>query len=507
MGVAPRPKVYINGKKIACEPVALDLEPVAIRGFEIKWGRSDYHDADAEPASIRLHLADSTDHWANLIRTSRAIGQPMEIVVEAIDERTAELQRFTQFRGRVSHAVATPMSAHGREGQARWEITLDGADRTADMGAQTVTENDWPQEKLLQRAIRIRDYGKRAGSGVDEVYFFRGYLESRCAPLNTQRATPLALMGDMYRSMGNDSWAYDPDANVVRQVVRLAQRMDVHLGTYDDTHGAVTPVVSDIVLDGVTYEGIGLGGCELAGQPQIEADVSTDINRLECKWHDWAQNFKEWTTVKEQVPAGDSARTMTWDSWFDAGEVIDPTLANVWSRVREEGARPRHPEIELHRKKIFPTFRHVHWWLHAWENTRPAYLAGSLPWLWLMGTSTDYPPIVAPIGGTTAYDPRYGWTAAFTVHWIKNLNPTRQPVAWSNLPQIRYSSVIDSVPWWWRIIGLPTPPVKRVGERTPERDLTWGEVSEGSGYRFGNSVTWGDMRQVPHDGAQIKDHI
>lgn len=507
MALAPTPTVYINNRRVACTPSALDREPVAIRGYEIKWGRDDYHDADAEPASIRLHLADSTDTWAHLIRTSQAIGQTIEIKLTGTNDKTGETQTWTQFRGRVSHAVARPMSSTGPQGERRWEITLDGADRTADMGSKTVTENEWPQEHMLIRAVRIRDYGKSAGSGIDDIFFFPGYTKSTCGPLDTQRATPLALMGDMYRSMGNDSWAYDPDGNAVRQVIRLAQELDIHLGAFDDTQGAVIPVVNDITVDNVVYEGIGLGSCELVGEPEIAADVSTGINRLECRWKDHGTGHQDWTTVKEQVPAGGSVRTMTWDSWFDAGEIIDPTLANVWNRVRQEGARPRHPAIELHHRKSFPTFRHAHWWLHTWENTRPAYLAGSLPWLWLMGGSTEYPPVVAPIGGVTSYDPRYGWTATIRVHWIQNLEPVTSKVRWEDLPQLQVGEAAPLPPWWDMIPGLPKPRPKPVGERVPERDLTWGEAADDVGYRFGNSVTWGDMRNVPTWGAQIVDHV
>ena len=140
-------------------------------------------------------------------------------------------------------------------------------------------------------------------------------------------------------------------------------------------------------------------------------------------------------------------------------------------------------------------------------NTRPAYLAGSLPWQWLMGTSTDYPPIVAPIGGETSYDPWRGWTAHIRVHWIQNLSPPGIQARWQDLQQIKMTVKTETVPWWWKFTPLPQPKPKRVGERTPERDLTWGEVADGAGYRFAGSVTWGDMRNVPPDGTQIVDHL
>ena len=120
MAITPKPSVYINGRRVACSTYALDREPVAIRGYEIKWGRDDYHDSDAEPASIRLHIADSTGTWAELIRTSQAIGQTLEVRLEGTSDKTDETQTWVQFRGRVSHAIARPMNNTGPQGQQRW---------------------------------------------------------------------------------------------------------------------------------------------------------------------------------------------------------------------------------------------------------------------------------------------------------------------------------------------------------------------------------------------------
>lgn len=508
MAISVKPVVEIDGVPVACTPEALDREPVAIRGFKIEWGRADYHDSDAEPASLSLSLADATGEWARRIRESRAIGRRVVVRwrgTSTVDAEAAPVD-VVQFRGRITTAHARPMDSTTATGARHWEVEISAADSTATMGATTIPAT-WPQESMLVRANRIKQAAAATGAGLADVYFWPGYVESRCAPLDTERATPLALMGDFYKSMGNDSWAYDPDANVVRQAIRLSQPLQTHLGSFDDTRGAVIPVPSDIEIDGVTYPGIGIGACEVAGSPEVTADPSTDINRLECKWHDYSTGFKEWTTIKEEIPIGDAPRAMAWASWFDAGEVIDPTLANVWDRVRQEGRRPRHPNLTRPVSDSFPTERIARWWLQAWENTRPAYLAGSLAWLWLMGDNPAYPPIVAPIGGTTTYHAGRGYEIELRVHWIHNTTPPNTPVRWQDLQQVRTSLVAPSIPWWYELLGIPSPPPVPVGQPTPERDLTWGEVQDGAGYRFGSSVVWGDMQHVPASGAQIQDHL
>ena len=74
MGVEVRPAVYIDGRRIACHADAVDREPVAVRGFTIKWGREEYQRPSTSPASVTLYLLDTTDEWATRIRESRAVG-------------------------------------------------------------------------------------------------------------------------------------------------------------------------------------------------------------------------------------------------------------------------------------------------------------------------------------------------------------------------------------------------------------------------------------------------
>lgn len=507
MGLDVRPQVWINGARVACHADSVDLAPVAVRGFTIDWGRDDYQSPDTSPASVELTLLDTTDDWATRIRETRAIGLPVEIRWTGSDSQGAVVGPVTMFRGRIADAVARVHNYEAADGRRAWKITLTCADATAIYGNAFDAPREWPVEKMIVRANRIRDLGLAAGAGIKDVFFWPGYVGARCAALDVKGKSALELLGEMFESMGNDSYAYDPDENVIRQAIRLSQPMSVYLATFDDSRGAVLPIASDIVVDDKTYPGIGIGGCEVAGTPSIHADPASDINRLECTWKDWAQDYKDWTTIKEQVPAGGARRVMAWNSWFDAGEVIDPTLVNVWNRAREEGRRPRHPEFTFKPGHVFISERVARWTLQCWENTRPAFISGDLAYQWLMGDDPAYAPIVAPIGGSTTYDPEHGWAVELRVHWIHNQTPPPASATWTSLQQVRLSTSQPSYPWWWELIGLKPPAPVTVGSPTPERDLKWGDAETAGGYHWDPSVTWGDTRHIPTTGTQIKDVI
>lgn len=509
MAITVTPTITIDGEVIAVHAGAVDTEPVAIHGLEIDWGRSEYHSAEASPSTLSLALADTSGEWAQRILQRRALGRKVEIswVGTPTTDGAAAIGPIIMFRGRISEAHAEPLDHYAKDGRRRWEISLKCADRTADLGNALVNDLEWPAASMLVRANQIRNLGLAGGSEIEEMYFWPGYVTARSAPIEEDGTSALELMGQFYASMGNDAWAYDPHTNVVRQAIRLSQPYTIHLGSFDDHLGAVTPVVSDIVVDDEVYPGVSLGGRALIGDPSVTADPASDINRLECSWEDYARDHAGHTTVIENVAPGDARRVMAWDSWLNNGIAIDPTLDNVWARVNEEGARPAHPEVTTIPSHDFTTGRLARWILQTWENTRPAYISGSLAYQWLMGDLPEYHPVVAPIGGTTTFDPVAGWSVSFRVHWIHNPLPPAPAVTWGGIEQIRVDSSTPSVPWWWSILGLPTPPPVEVGQPTPERYLTWGAPEEGAGYRFAESVTWADLRHVPETGATIIDHL
>lgn len=507
MAVIVKPDVLISGQLVACRADALDSEPVVIRGFEITWGRDEYMSPDVSPASVTLTLLDTTGMWAQRIRDTQAIGLPVEIRWQGTttDTPSRRVGPVVMFRGRVTQADAAPHSLEASDGRTAWTVELVCADRTADMGNALAGPEPWDRETMLERAVKIRDLATAAGSGIGQVYFWPGYVDSTTAPLEVKGKSALELMGAFFRSMGNDSYAYDPDANVIRQAIRLSQPMTTYLATFDDKLGAVLPVASDITVDGQVYPGIGLGGCELVGKPSVSADPSTDINRLECSWKDFSTDHGDMTTVHENKRAGDARRVMSWESWLDNGIAIDPTLDNVWNRAREEGRRPRHPDFTYKPGHSFVSERMARWMLSTWENTRAAFISGNLAYQWLMGGEPGYSPVVAPIGGATRFDPETGWHCQFKVHWIHNTTPASSPATWSSIRQVKTTTTTPTDPWWWKLLGLPPSPPVTVGSPTPERDLLWGDPELMTGYAWDTSVTWGDLQHVPTSGTQIKD--
>lgn len=506
MAIDVRPTVHIDGTRVACNADAVDTEPVAIRGFTITWGREEYQSPNTSPASVEITLLDTTDVWATRIRESQAIGLPVEIRwTGTASTDLTQIGPVTMFRGSVSEATAEPHSFETRDGRRGWEITLLCADSTAAFGRATSPWGSWPQENMLKRAARLRTLGIDAGSQIDHVYFWSQHTESSCSPLDIKGKTALELMTEMYQSMGNDTFAFDPDENVIRQATRLSQPMTTSLATFDDTRGAVLPVASDITVDGKVYPGIGLGGCDLVGTPKIHADPTTDINRVECSWKNAAAAHDDQTTIREDVQPGRQRRALAFASWFDQGEVIDLIIDNVWSRAREEGRRPRHPAFTFKPGFVFVSERVARWSLMAWENTRGAFISGDLAYQWLMGESTSYPPVVAPIGGQTTFDATRGWACLFHVHWIHNTSPPVSPATWASLQQIKTTFQEATVPWWYKLLGLPTPEPVAIGNPMPERDMKWGDASDSTGYHWDKSVTWGDTMHIPTSGTQVKD--
>lgn len=506
MAVSATPEVWINGVRVACTADALDRAPVVIRGFDIHWGRAEYMDPSVTPSSVVVTLLDTVGTWATRVRNSQALGLPIEIRWRGTRGDGSEFGPVTMFRGRTSHVECRPHTIEASDGRTAWTVKLTCADRVADFGNATAGLEEWPAEKMLDRAIRLRDLGQSAGSGIAQVYFWPGYVDALTAPLDVKDKTALDLLADFFASMGNDAYAYDPDANVIRQAIRLAQPMSVYLATFDDTQGAVMPVASDITVDGQTYPGVGLGGCQLHGAPVLEADPATDINRLECTWKDHGTGYKEHTTTLEGRDPNSPRRVMAWDSWLSYGDGgIDATMRNVWSRAREEGRRPRHPEFTAKPGHTFVSERMARWLLATWENTRPVFISGNLAYQWLMGNEPGYAPIVAPLGGVTRYDPESGWQITLRVHWIYNQNDPAAPATWTSMRQIRTTTTTPSVPWWWALLGRPAPAPVSVGQPTPERDLTWGDPDVVDGYQWHTSVTWGDTRHIPVDRTQVKD--
>lgn len=461
MGIRITPKLTIGGYEIACTADKADTEPVAVRSIKIDWGRSEYHDASATPATMTLHLLDVTDEWANYIRRNKAVGREVKLHVRGYPVRTHDGKKIsgavptvTVFRGRISRATAKITKWESAQGARRWLITLVCADATAAMGGVNPGPSQWPTEAMMDRALRIRGLSEVGNTRIKNFHFRSEYHMLGVSPLDVKGKSALQLMGDFYGSMAAETWAYDPDGNVVRQVPRLSQDMTVRLQSADEQRGAVKPAVDGVRFEGVTYPGIGLGGCGLIGEPVIEADPATVINRLEASWHNREREWDDTVTTYENVYPGDARRVYTWNTWLGDQENVEPAQDALWARVREEGRRPRHPEFTTQPTHVFPSWDVTRWVLMAWENPRPAFISGDAAHQWLMGTNHEYGPIVAPIGGSLEFDPKDGWSALLRTHFIHNRSAAVTPTSWNGLVQYRRGTQ-RTVPWMWDQYEVP----------------------------------------------------
>lgn len=477
MAVKATPWVEVNGTRLPCTREALEGGAVtAVQGFTIQWGRDSYIDAETTPASLTMWLADPTaDIWATLISSNKAIGMKVRVIADLTDTVTgAALGSIIVYRGRIHTATATPGGTTQTNRVKWWKVEIKCSDRTADFGNSIINELVWASASMLVRANQIKKIGQDGGSEIDAVYFWPGYVNTPARPMEEKNVSGLQLLAEFYASMGNDSYAYDPHENVIRQAIRLEQKLDIYLREYYP--GVVAPAVNPIVVDEVEYPALGVSGCDI---PVNELAVSTSaeqaVNRLECTWRwdgdDWA---KDWTFIRDYQNDGDSRRVYSWSTWIGHNETVNATLTNVVYKVMGEGSRPRHPNLATRASFEFTDFNAARWFLQTWENTRPVYIWGDSLITWLNFPYRNAPPVFAPIGGVTSFDAREGWSLDI------------------RLQQFQHDYVGTGGATTWDSLA-------RNGE-----SMVWGTqhepAAEGS-LVFADGVSWHDLYHVPQNST------
>lgn len=481
MAVTVSSEIVIDGVKVPT--TAADLMhtgEAAIRGFRIRWGRDDYLDSQTSPASVTLYVAElNRGKWSSRIFSGSAIGMTVEIYA-VIDDPDNDLSfpRLCVFRGRINNATAQPAGRMQGSRDMRWEIEITAADRTADLGNVIVNELNWARGSMRTRANQILDLADLGNAEIEAMYFWPGYINSWARPLAETNVSALRLLEEFYASMGNDSYSYDPNGNVIRQAIRLDQALDIGLEVADAATGEVAPYVGDIWVDQVRYTGIAIDGGEITATPEFSASVDTAINRFENTWKWNGDNHsKDYVFVWDYQTAGDARRVYAWSSWLDENAAINSTMENVYYKVTQEGAQPKHPGIIIPPRHTFDNVIVAQWLLQTWENTRPVFIYGDRGSAWI-ASGLNYPPVYAPIGGELAYEPREGWSIAMTIQKFRNQKTVVDSLRWSDLKQ-----------------------------PTDDRDLSWGEPEPGAGLRFAPRLSWTDMYYIPWGNRIIRDAL
>ncbi|WP_282939114.1 hypothetical protein [Corynebacterium auriscanis] len=499
------PYLEIDGAQITCKSTALDSAPVVMDGITIQWGRDGYFDA-AEPARLSVRLWDATGTWAKRIRDSRALGLHTTL------HWGFESGGGVAFRGVIAAASARPTTERTESNRLIWQINIECVDPTATLGnvfpLPGVLAGGQTMEERKQWLMGLAAYG---GLQVADIDYQSGYSPAKTKPVKVGGDSALQLLTEFYDSMSKDAFTYDHENNSIRQCERHDGDFTTYLASFDDSRGAVMIAASDTVIDNVARPGVALSGCrlELPDGMDIAATAETDINRVESTWADPADSWNEKVAFKESVAVGQPRRLLSNSTWLTTGWAIELQLQSAWDRARAEGRRPRHPRIRHRAGKQFATERLARWWLRCWEDTRPAFINGDLAHEWLMQDATAWPPLVSPLGGTVEYTYTDGWTIELAVQWMNDRTAVN-PMTWAALQQVQWTTTTSPVPWWYPLLGIPSPPPKTVGTPTPERDVYWGTPEDTTTtaqrqYRFDESVTWADLRYLDNSDRQIKD--
>lgn len=502
MAVNAQPRLEIDGSPVSCGAADLGISPIVMDNLRIQWGREDYF-SHTEPAQLSFRLWDSTGTWAERIRERRAIGARVELYW------TAPSGRRVLFRGSVAHAVATRTTRKDLTHRDVWEITFTAMDPIAAMG------NVFPVRGILSgsdtmttRANWLKGLLEYGGVKVDAIEFVPLYAESLTWPLEVGEDSALDLITAFYASLSNDTWTYDAQDNRLKQVQRLDGEFETFLATYDDSRGAVLISAGDHTpaTQTVARPGISLSACKL-GIPEgleVEATPGSALNSVEVKWKALTNGeYVDRTSISRQQKLGEPLRTLSFESWLRSEGYVNISLNSAWDRAQAEGGNPKHAPISYRAGKDFPTERIARWWLTPWEDARPAFISGDALHSWLSGESTSWPPLVSPIGGELVWRGDTGWEIESRVAWLHD-HSTVTPMVWANLQQLKWSTTTQDVPWWWTLVGLPAPAPVSVGSPTPEKDIRWG-LPDGTGYRFDESVTWGDLRFLDNTTRKIEE--
>lgn len=493
------PIVKLDGERVSCAVDQLGAVPVVMSDMSIRWGRAGYFDA-AEPALLTVRLWDSTDHWAERIRDSRAIGVPVEVLW------TVGNRQVKMFTGAVATADAERLDKLDDDQRNVWEIVLTVADPTAALGNVFPLPGTLSSSHTMDdRAEWLKGLAGYGGLDVTELDYQQGYATALCSAVKVGQQSALELITAFYDGMSKDAWTYDPEGNAIRQCERHDWGFTTYLASFDDSRGAVMIAATDAEINGRTRPGVALSGCSLVLPDgiRISATTDTDINAVETSYKDAeGEDRKEW---RESVPLGTSKRLLSNETWMRTGWGIRLQLNSAWDRARAEGRRPRHPNLVYRPGHEFATERLARWWLQTFEDARPAFINGDAAHAWLMAGATDWAPLLSPLGGTINYNGLTGWEFDLAVQWMHNRTEVT-PMTWVKLQQIKWSSVSAPVPWWWDLIGMPRPPAQEVGTPTPERDVYWGTPgADQRQYRFDESVTWDDLKYLDNTSREIKD--
>lgn len=418
MGWNPKPVIAVSEYPV-CEPVTTPAGETIFDGYKrtlvgkavINWGRDDPW-TQPEPATLRFTVFDPNRWWVERVRARSAVGTGCSMMVRLPDgENRADMPNgeFTLFQGFVSNVKVTEHRARTTRGEVSGHLVeITAGDRTSMLGNVLFTWEDWPAERMIDRAVRLRD--RAAGIGIRQFYYEAAYKESAVRPIELRDETALTITRDLYQSFAHQ-WTYSQNRNVVIRipehrfnvlpqfaVVRGEADVILSMPNLVDTTGAESPI------DTAPHVGTGVDGATTAGGLELDSDQIAAISRVEMTWKNVHDNYR--TIISSTVVAGSEPpyRTLAFESWYSDGVQADPIRAQAANKAFGSQAGPHHPAITVDTRLTdgFASVGQGIALLSAVEAHGYVYVNGS-PWY----EATSQLPVGAPAGGSITYERGY----------------------------------------------------------------------------------------------------
>ena len=378
-----------------------------INTLSIDWGR-DNHWSQPEPATMTFQFFDPGTNWAIKIGTGGAIGIGVLLSValpagHGIAEAENDTYRIFQgFTSKVEAERARVLTTAGY--RSGWIVTVTAADRSSALGNIPFTWQDWPPERMIDRAIKLRD--QAAGTGIRQIYFDADRINGTVRAVELRDKTGLDLAHDLYGSFGHQ-WSYHQNRNVINRIPEH-QFPDTPF-LQDQGDGDVLPAMPDLTdwtgqeaaIDRAPHVGIALDGCTVESESRMSSEQVSNVTRTEAKWNNRHDNNRSILTYMVKMLAVAPFRTLSFESWFDDGLDLDPVLERTSNKAFYQQSGPHHPAVTYRTAPFggFPDAKRAVWFLTPSERRGYAFLSGS-PWIADIG---GVPPIVTPCGGRIAY--------------------------------------------------------------------------------------------------------
>lgn len=434
--VNPIPTIVIDGQYLSClseftddgTAVLADDRPTLVGDFTIDWGRDDQW-TQPEPSVLTFTLWEpQPGTWLNRIITQKAMRLPTAIIYTrgGPSDRAGDRYIFQGFTTNVDIVQSTQKTAAGPT--AGWLVTVQASDRTGFLGQVNWYSGELPEERMDQRAVRIRNQG--AGVGIRQMYFEERFRAGQVKPVQVTDKTVLDTLNEMYKSFA-DQYYYEPHRNVVNRIPAGSRwgAYALRLGR-SSTDNAIRlypprwtdPTGQEAEIDRQPYPAGYIGGGDVTGDIALSANTIQDITVITCKWFNKPGGKDHTTdvTVRNTFPVS----RLEFDSWYNDGVYIDPVIEDVRYMVTGDGARPTHPQIHWDTKRTgdIPDWQTFESLTLPAQTIRMVTLAGSP-----FSAATGYAPVWHPAGGII----RYGggrWDITL------NLAPTSMPLPTNHTP-------------------------------------------------------------------------